>query len=584
MKIAANLERWNMLDKSYTYLTVKPGVSESQLHKALTSFSSELMSKSNVTGKERMVFRDQRLSDIILGEELFDSIGNTGSKGKTWAEIAIAFVILLSACFNYTNLSIARSLQRGKEIGVRKVSGAFRIHIFWQFIIESLLVSLLSLGLAYVFLQLIIDHAPFSSELVPAGFHFDAGLFAWFLAFAVFTSLLAGALPAWSLSSFKPVQVLKNLSTIRLFGGNGFRKVLIVSQFTLSLVIIIFSQIFTRQFSYMDKADPGFARENRIGIRIHAEDAPVLSTELTRISGVDQVAASSGEVGRDASGTSLLKREPTDQSFAIPYYDVDTAFLSLMNLRIMAGNNFPANSNMGRESFVMLNELAAKQLKFKSAAESVGQTVWLNDSLPVQVAGVVKDFYFRGVDQPIQPLLLRSRPAEFRLLTIKLSGSNAGAIAAIGQVWSKYNPGETFSYDWLEPNNNAWGTISILGFLAIIAITLACLGLLGMVTYNIERKRKEIGIRKIMGADTATIVTFLSKGFIRLVLIAGCIALPISYLLGYFFLNIFANRIELGFWTQLVSLAGLLLVALMTMGTQIYRAATANPAESIRTE
>ena len=583
-KLPVMLDKWNSFNNSYTYLTVKKGVSAKQLRKAIDSFSATLMKASSITGKEKLIFKVQALPDIILGEEMQSQLGNTGSKGKTWAEIAIAFVILLSACFNYTNLSIARSFNRGKEIGVRKVSGAFRFHIFWQFIIESLLVCLLSLAMAYVLLQLIIDHAPFSQEMIPDNFSFDISLFGWFLVFAFFTSLLAGALPAWALSSFKPVHVLKNLASIKLFGGNAFRKGLIITQFVLSLVIIIFSQTFSRQFNYMEAADPGYSRDDRISIPVNAEDVSILSTEMGRISAVEKVTASSGQLGRDATGYTQVKKQPGDQALSIAHYDIDTGFITGMQLKLLAGNNFSRMSNASGEQYVIINEKAAEILKFKTAAESIGQQIWLDDSIQASVAGVVNDFYFRGVDEAIQPLLLRGRSQNFHLLTIKMRSQAKEAVNAIEKVWKKYNPDQAFTYSWLQESKSAWETVSMLGFLAFIAVTLACLGLLGMVTYNIERRRKEISIRKIMGANTTIIVSMLSKGFLKLVLIAGCIALPISYILGYLFLNIFANRIQLGVATQLISLAGLFLIALLTMVTQIYKVAIANPAASLRTE
>ena len=380
------------------------------------------------------------------------------------------------------------------------------------------------------------------------------------------------------------MHVLKNLASVKLFGGNAFRKGLIITQFVLSLVIIIFSQTFTRQFSYMDTVDPGYSREDRISIPVNPEDVTILSTEIGRISNVEKVTASSGKVGRDASGYTKVKKEPGDEPLSIAYYDIDTSFIAAMQLKLLAGNNFSKVDNSGVEQYVIINEKAVDIMKFKTAGESIGQLIWLDDNTQATVAGVVNDFYFRGVDESLYPLLLRSRSQNFHLLTVKLKSKTDDAVGAIETVWKKYNPGQAFSYSWLREINDPWGTISILGFLAFIAVTLACLGLLGMVTYNIERRRKEIGVRKIMGASATTIVSMLSKGFLKLVLIAGCIALPISYVLGYLFLNIFANRVQLGIVTQVASLLGLFLIALLTMVTQVYKVALSNPAEALRNE
>lgn len=586
-KLNPLLDKWDNVNNSYTYLTTRKGITKKQVNLAVEKISGELMKQSNVTGKEKLAFEAQPLNKIILGEELISSIGRTGSRGKVIAEIVIAFIILLSACFNYTNLSIARSLNRGKEVGIRKVSGASRIHIFLQFMIESLLVSLLSLGLAYVLLQLIIDYAPFGPEMIPEGFSFDRSLFGWFLIFTFFAGLLAGGLPAWALSSFKPVQVLKNLRSVKLFGGNIFRKGLIVTQFSLSLVIIIFTQLFSRQFAYMRNTDPGFNQDNMLSLSLQGEDYKLLAAEIGRLSQVEMVSASSDNLGRSASGIALVKNAPGDQSMQMPYYDVDENFIATMQLQLTAGNNFTGN-NSNYEQFVLINENARHTLKFKSDAEAINKTVWIDDSTQVQIAGVVKDFYFRGTDAPIIPLIFRNREKKFNILNIKTKNSSKEVAAAIAATWKKFNPEQTPQYEWLKEKYDGrlggGSTFSMLGFLALIALTLACLGLLGIVTYTIETRRKEIGIRKVMGANVSTIIRMLSTGFLKLVLIAGCIALPISYIMGYLFLNIFANRISLGITVQLFSLLGLLFIALLTIGSQIFRVAVANPVDALRNE
>ena len=587
-KLTAAIDEWGAGRSSYSYVLLKKGITEKQLASATTQIAASLVKYSNLKGKESFSFNPQPFNSIILGEELLFNIGNTGSRSKLLAEIGIGFILLLSACFNYTNLSLARSLRRGKEVGVRKVAGANRYQVFYQFIIESVFVALLSLLLAFVFYKLINDYAPFAGELIPPDITIDIKLVLWFLLFSLFTGLLAGALPAWALSSFKPVEVLKNLTNIKLFGSNGLRKSLIVIQFALSLIIIVFTATIFKQFQYMADGDPGFNTRNIVNIKLNDTDYKTLSQEIALLNGVENISATSTNLGRSASGDVLVKLAPGKDPINMEYYDVDPNFISNMRLSLLAGNTF-TESTQTNERQVIITDLARKILQYKQPGEAIGQMLWMNDSTQVQIAGVIKDFYYRGLETPFGPMVLRNRPGEFKYLHVKTTAAGDKAmLAAIEKVWKKTNPHKPFEATWLydeiHERKGAWGTVSLLGFLAIITITLACLGLLGMVVYNTETRKKEIGIRKVMGASVSAIIGLLSKSFIRLVVIAGLIALPVSYALSYFFLMIFANRIQVGFGILAFSFTGILLLSLLTIGSQIFRFAVANPVESLRTE
>ena len=586
-KLASSLDSWNNGTSAYTYLLLNKTARKDQLAKAVQTISASLMKHSKVTGKEKFEFAVQPFNKIILGEELHYSLGNTGTMSKVWAEIAIGLIILLSACFNYTNLSIARSLKRGKEVGIRKVSGASRLQVFTQFIVESVMLALLSLALAYMLLKIIWLDGPVNSEFLPSGATVDWKLLLWFFIFSLFTGLLAGALPAWALSSFKPVEVLKNLSNIKLFGGNRFGKGLIVAQFALSLFITLFTIIFYKQFDYMARLDPGFARDHMISLPLNGNSYELVSHDLQQLNGVVQVSASSDNLGKDVSGTVSVTTAPGQQPMGMDYYYADQNFIGNMKLQLLAGANFPAAA--AAERFVIINEKALSQLKLSSPAEAIGKTILLQDTLQLQVAGVIKDVYHRGVDMPYRPMLIRYQPQEFRILQVRTAFNEPGTLVAqMEAIWKKYNPGESFNYtlwkDDLFKGQSAMSTVSMLAFLAFMAITIACLGLLGIVIYSTETRRKEIGIRKVMGAGVATIITLLSTKFLKMVIIAGLIAIPVSYLAGYFFLNIFANRISPGIGMMLSGFAGILALAMATIGAQVFKVAAANPVDSLRTE
>ena len=585
-KLEANEANWRNLFCGYTYVLLKKGSSSKQLTSALKKITS-LYKPKDAADRSKIIFDVQSISSITPGRDLGNGIGRGPSFGKVATEVSVALIILISACFNYTNLSIARSLKRAKEVGVRKVSGASRYHIFLQFIIEAVLISLLSLGLAYTMMELC---KPLELEIFPTDTKLNITLVAWFVLFSVFAGLMAGIIPALTLSAFKPVQVLKNLSTVKLFGSGGLRKVLIVFQFCLSLVIIIFMLVFNKQFQYMATADYGFNRERIINIPLNGADYRLLKNEIVSISGVEKVSATSDNLGKFASGSARIKLQPADEYIQMRYYDVDEDFVANMQLKLIAGTNLSATSST-EERQVLINEKAISSLKVKTPWEAVGKTVLLDDSTKVQVAGVVKDFHFEGFEFPIRPLVFRSREKLFNILNVKTSIDEAKAaslVAALKSTWKKLNPHEEFSYTWFNKqfyeSKSATGTVSMLGLLAFMGITIACLGLLGMVVYTVEGRIKEVSIRKVMGASVSTIMSLLSKSFLKLVLIAMLIAAPIGWICSYLFLQIFAVRVSIGAGILSIACGVILLLASLVIGSQVFRVARANPANNLRAE
>jgi putative ABC transport system permease protein len=587
-KLTPVLQTWDNFYNSYTYITLRRQSTKKQLDASLAAIAKRLMDSQKKEGTASIHFESQRLDKIVLGEELLASTRGSGSRSKVLAEAAIAIIILISASFNYTNLSIARSLNRGKEVGIRKVSGALRINVFFQFILESLIISLLAFGVAFLLLQLMIDYVPFISEMLPDGFRFDVTVLLWFFIFTLCTGVLAGMLPAWALSSFKPVQVLKNLSTVKLFGSHSLRKGLIVFQFTLSLVIVIFTMVFSKQFDFMANADPLFNRDNIMMVPLQGADPALLGAELRKLSGVEMVTAVSEKPGKDVSGSVSVKREAPDQAIGMDYYDMASDYPAAIGLHFLAGTSFPAGATISHERYTIINETALRLLKFNNPAEAIGQQVLFSDSVPVQIVGVVKNFYARGMEFAPGPLLFRNRADQFNYLVVRTNATNKEVEASVHAAIRKVYPLHDAQPQWLragmESRYSPVGVISMLGFLGFITITIACLGLLGMVTYITQTRYKEIGIRKVLGAGLPTIMMILSKGFLKLVLVAGAVGLPLGWICSFVFLNIFTNRVSIGIDILLITLAGMLLLVLLTISSQIYRVAVANPVNALRNE
>ncbi|MRG44537.1 FtsX-like permease family protein [Chitinophaga sp. SYP-B3965] len=566
--------------KAYTYVMLKEHVNKSALKTELNSIASALYKKED---QGSIHFQLQSLGSITPAwEETYNNMHNGGTWAKHMGALGIMLIILISACFNYTNLSIARSLTRAKEIGIRKVSGATRKQIFGQYIFEAVSISLFALGTAYLMLLLMARFNLFNSgyeniHAVSASWK----LILVFLCFGVFTGLLAGTLPAWLLSAFKPVQVLKSMPSFRIFGRMNLRKSLLVFQFAISLIITIFLTAFYQQFAFMAKADPGFTPDRVVAVQLQGNKETLLAQELSAISGVETVAATSGNFGRYTSGRFPLATHKEQEQLQVDYYHADAAFISMMGLSFVEGNNF--NGQRATQQ-IILNQKAAEKLKAKA-----GQLIWMNDSLQVEVAGIVKDFHFENLGKMIAPLAFLPSPGNYNTLDLKVNTDNKEALnKQITAVWNKLYPGQPLQISWLKEElfkgNSNLSDVSFLGFLAAMTIIIAAMGLLALVIYNTAVRRKEIGVRKVMGASISSIITLLSRGFLKLILIAACIALPVGYFASQFFLQNFAMRISFGMGSLLISLAVLLLIGLLTIVSQTWRAARVNPVESLKND
>ena len=568
---------WNTMNDSYTYVLLKKNTSESSLNKLLR----QIAQKPELNSRDGKInFTTQSLSSITPGT---DGIYNEIGKGTVWAKVltiaGVALIILLAACFNYTNLTIARALTRAKEVGIRKVVGATRFQVFTQYIIESVLIALLAFILSCIGLM----------QFDP-GLQFDPLLFGIAVGFTLITGIAAGAFPAWILSSFKPVRVLKSISTQKLFGNLSLQKGLLIFQFSLSLLIIIFLSAYYQQFTYVEALDPGFISKNIITIPVSGNEE-VFANEVSRINGVENISRTSEDFGMRGSGSiQVFKDKPANQQgVQCEYYFADAASIPLHGLKIISGSNLPDNEPGNQEKFILINEKAAKVLGYTNVASAPGQTVWLNDSTQVAIRGVLKDFYDKGAARYINPLIVRSKPGAFNYMNILVSASAKNNIVKqVSTVWKKINPHTPFEYQWLDKKianrEDQSDTYAIMGYLAFITISIATLGLLGLVIYTVETRQKEISIRKIIGANVKQLMFLLSKSFLKLLVISGLIAMPIGYFLSYMFLQNFANRVPFGILSLLLCFVFLLSIGMVTILSNTYKAANENPVKNLRME
>ncbi len=581
------IDNWPDEAAGYTYIQVKKEVSKKSINSFLTGLNN-LVNKIFLKGYDKqMMFEAQPLKSITPA---MHPIYNTADEPPFSVIIFLATlgaIILLLSFFNYINLMLARSLDRAREVGVRKVVGALKSNLMHQFLVESVLLTLIAFVLAlveYNFLKPLPALEGLTRDVVQ-----DSTLWIYFIAFALLTGLTAGWIPAKVLSRFKPVDVLKGKLHVRLFGGMGLRRALTVAQFAASFIALVTLVIFFKQSNFMATAEYGFARERIINLRLQGYDYNLLSSSMLSVQGVQGVSGSSGLFGFSEDDRKFIKQRPGDDSIAASYFSVSPSFITTMQLKFIAGKNLPEHFRNTDNGFIVLNETACRLMKFKYPVESIGQLIYLNDSLQYQVAGIVKGFHFQNFQHAIAPLVLVNNPNEFKTLALKINpGADQSVLSRIEKRWKALNPHAPISVHWYESDlynqHSHTDDIIFIGLLTGIALLIACLGLLGMVIYTTKNRQKEIGIRKVLGADFGQLIYIISKEFIGLLLISITIGLPIGILFGKRFLQQYAYQIPISFFLLSGCAIAMLLIGFLTIGWQTYKAAFANPVESLRRE
>ena len=538
----------------------------------------------------------QKLTDIHLHSHTDYEAEENGDIKRVYIFSAIALFILLIACINYMNLSTSRSTLRAKEIGIRKVAGAERKWIIFQFLSESILVSYISLVFAVALTWIAL---PWLNRV--SGLQLDSSiLLKWqiliplvLIPFVV--GLISGLYPALFMSSFQPVKVLKGF--LKNSGGISFRKALVTLQFAISIILIIATGIVFWQMRFMQNKILGFDKEQIVTLPYTSqltERYDAFRNELLSNASIKSVGRSSRiPTGRllDAMGASMESADSLAPVNAdIKFVSADQDFTTTYGVKIVAGRGFSRDYSLDTSAF-LINEAAAKILGFKNPEDAIGKNFGYGGRRG-KLIGVFNDFHFESLHQKITPLvLLVPRSANsYGSISIKITGSNiTGALDRIATTWRNFLPESPYQFTFLDEN---FGRLyeaearqkTLLIIFASLAIFIACLGLFGLSAFAILQRLKEIGIRKVLGADVPTIVALLSKDFLKLVLFA---AIP-SFVVSWYFMNKwledFAYRVSMPWWMFLT--AGLLaaVIALITISFQAIRAALANPVKSLRTE
>ncbi|MCE7064974.1 ABC transporter permease [Dyadobacter sp. CY326] len=577
---------WKEFSHCYTYILLKPGTTGAQLQAILPAISDKHSAGFKQSGFNGYRFRAQAFTSLSPStEELINSTYEP-QIGSLMAEMGVGLVTLLMAAFNYINLTLARSMSRAREVGIRKTSGALRWQLLGQFMAESVILSLLALVLAYLMLEMVKPMA-FVQQWLIGGVTWDWKLWGSFLAFSVTAGLLAGLIPAKVLSNFQPAEVLRSHNGLKIIKGISLRKALIVAQFGISLVAMITLVTVMRQQNYMATANYGFRSKNVLNIPLSNVPYERLANEVSKLAGVEHISGIYEPFGHHGA-TELIRLKRNDlnavQSFIA---DVAPDFTKTLDLTLVAGKDLPNRAAAG--GMILINEEAVKKFGLGDNGDAVGKSLWLADSTEVHIAGVVKDFRFTSFNWEIKPLILRQQVGNLRYMHVAVAaGSEGRVLSEIKNTWSKLAPYENFEGIWFDDflyeRHAHMEDINFMGLLLGISFSIACLGLLGMVTYNTQTRIKEVGIRKVMGAEIRQIIWLLSRDFVLLLSIAAAIALPLGYLAGYAFLINFAYHVSLGFETFALCFGVLLLLGGLIITTRTYKAATGNPVEALANE
>lgn len=584
---------WGNWSAGWVYLLLKEGQSPRGIEQHLAAIAKEQRpTRFSAEDEHRYKFYLQNISAITPGPFINNAIGPFMPMVFVYFFGGLALIVLLTSCFNYTNLSIARSLTRVREIGVRKVNGAHRHHIFFQFLSEAMILSFLALALSLLLLVLV---KPFLlnlrfAQVLKWDLEGNVYVYGAFLLFSIVAGLMAGFFPSVVLSRFQPVKVLKNAGGIKMLSRLGLRKVLLVVQFTLSLIFIISVLVLSNQLKLFITADYGFDMSQKINVRLNQTNYETLQAELGRQRNIVNVSAVSH---LPAAGTSMgngFKKNIQDTNSTLLYYFfVDDQYLENLGISLIAGRNFdPAVSN---KSFMLINEQAVKDFHFESPFDAVGEVVFNEgDSTKFEVIGVVKDYNHTMLMSKIEAMALRYDPAHFNILQVRYTGTHAEAVKTIESSWAKVNPSFTLDYrDFKEEIDLFYRTVfgdlvSVIGAISGMAILISCLGLLGMATYVTETRLKEISIRKVLGSSSSALVLLLSKGFLKLLLLAIVIAVPAAWFINVQWLQLIAYHTEVTFGVIILAVCILLFLGILTIGSQTLRAAFANPVDALKNE
>ncbi|MBJ6119288.1 ABC transporter permease [Pontibacter sp. BT310] len=588
----------------YTYIKLKEGADYKFVQSKLRDIVAKQVDPDKNAPYEYLPFI-QPLDEIYLYSSSFkydQAIRGNITYVKSLSIIAI--FILLIACFNFVNLATAKSMQRAKEVGVRKAIGASRSQLVLQFLGETIILTLISVIFSAALTSLVLPSLNrFTGKQMSFNVFQDPLLLLLLLTLTLVVGVLAGLYPALVLSGFKPVKVLKSAVVVDSKIGRiqWLRHGLIVVQFALSIFLIVCATIVYRQVSYLHNKDLGFNKEQIMFFQMRGDNMfqnyQTFKNELQKAPGVKSASIGYGFPGDATAGDRIIvPKNGEKEHHGVTQLMVDFDYIKTLDVKLVAGRAFSKEYKTDADHAYMINETAVKELGYGTPENALGKTliwpIW-NDVNPDsmkegKIIGVVKDFHFKSLYDKVDPTVLQIFPGANVKVAVKVDAANmANTIDQVKKVWAKFSPDYPLEYIFMDQNFEKMYKAedklkTLLWIFTGLAIFVACMGLFGLAAYAAERRKKEIGIRKVLGADNGSIVALLSKEFLMLVIMAALVAFPLAWYAMHNWLEDFAYRVDISLWVFLVAGIVAALIAFLTISYQALKAARANPILNLR--
>ncbi|GAB4019735.1 ABC transporter permease [Spirosoma migulaei] len=597
----SRMERWTW-NQFYTYVKVKPGTDIGLLQNKLQGYVKTEIIKP---GDTVMLPFFQRLQAIHLGSADF-TFDNAirGNESYVNALMIVALFVLVIACFNFINLATAVSFRRAREIGVRKVVGAGRWQLVFQFLGETILVAIMAMLIALIAMLIVVPALNrFTDKAIAFNPFTDPQLCLLLLGATLLVGILAGSYPAIIVSGFQPVKVLKNIQLSRN-GTPWLRQVLVVVQFGLSSLLIISTLVVFRQTQYMNNKDLGFSKEQLIYFQAQGDVAgkglETFKNELRRSPNVIAVTSGYGLPGDQFAGDGVtLPGRNGGKDYSVNMFVGDHNYLKTVGLQLIAGRDFSKDMSTDVQEAFIINETAVKEFGFSSPEKALGQRINWHEWAPTdttnpikkgKIIGVVRDFHYKSLHEKVTAAVIHMVPQELFKVAVKVREADMQkTIAYINTVWNRFSRNFPLDYKFMDETYGKMYSIEeklseLLWLFAVLAIIVGCMGLFGLAAFSVEQRVKEIGIRKVLGASVLTIMGLLSRNFIILVFLASVIATPIAWWTMSSWLNDFPYRISIDWWIFALATLMAVGIALLTVSFQSMKAALMNPVKSLRNE
>jgi putative ABC transport system permease protein len=578
---------WNGGMQYYHYVELTPGYPEEDLEAKLPGFMYDKINYLYEQFGSSIQARLQPITDIHLRSGYAGEIGPVGAMSNIYIFSAIALFILFIACINFMNLTTAKSTRRAREVGMRKVLGAGKDSIIRQFLGESVIMSLIGLVISLILIEILL---PEFGRMVSRDLSFyqvsNLDLILGILFFVILIGIIAGSYPSFYISSFKPSAVLKGINT--RIGSSRFRNALVLIQFAISIILIISTLVIYSQLGYIRSVDVGYQKENILMLNFSSDDFKakyeILKVELKNLPGIISCSATSEIPGRGFTSNGYVP-EGHDQPIMFNAVDVDYDYINTMGLQIIRGRGFSREFATDRDAY-MINETLQRNLNWD---DPIGKTIARNGDH--QVIGVVKDFHFASLHQEIGPLIFHMRPyMGFDHLLVRYRTDNVSVLVSdIEDAWHRMDANEPFEYQFLDEVYESMyrgekRMSTMLLYIAVLAIIIACMGLFGLALYNTEQRTKEIGVRKVYGSTVARVVILLTGKFTIWVIIANVLAWPVAFILMKKYMQMYAYKIDFPVWIFFLTAMIAYLIALFTISFQSIKAGSTNPADALRYE